>query len=627
MDKQSEKHWAYFVYLVLAMTTFAVFWQVHTFDFVNYDDDKYVNENQHISSGFTLNNVIWLFTKDIGRWHPLTGLTQMLDCELFGLNPGRHHLVNLFFHIINTLLLFALLRQMTGTLWQSAFVAALFAIHPLHVESVAWISGRKDLLSTLFLFLTIAVYFYYVQRRNVGWYVLALGLFALGLLAKPMLITLPLILLLLDYWPLQRFQRKIPLRLIWEKLPFFALSVGSTVATFFIQRSIGAVRTIESIPLTIRAANAVVSYLKYIGKLIWPQNLAVFYPYSENIVPAWLAATFAVVLLVVTLRLILIADKFKYLLVGWLWFIVTLVPVIGLVRVGDHAMADRYTYVSLTGLFIIIAWGANDLLAKWKHRRHILTLSALAVIAVLAVVSGIQTSCWRNSQTLFEHALKVTKGNYVANANLGAALIEQDKFDQAVEQLQLAIQINPNCAEAYLNLADVYRKLGQYADAIQVYNSVIQVRPAYAPAYYELGNTYDRLGQYQQAVEAYISALKIKPDYIQAYSNLGVAYGRLGQWQNEIDACSKAIKIDPAFADAHNNLGVALGQLGRFPEAIQAFRRAIQLNPDFAEAHLGLGAAYLMSGDKNSALKEYEILKSLDPQKANLLLNLLNQQK
>jgi tetratricopeptide (TPR) repeat protein len=627
MRNMPDKYNTYFIYLALTIVTFAVFWQVHTFDFVNYDDDKYVSENQHISSGVTLNNVVWLFTKDIGRWHPLTGLTQMLDCELFGLNPGRHHLVNLFFHIINTLLLFAVLRQITGALWRSAFVAALFAIHPLHVESVAWISGRKDLLSTLLLFLTIAAYLRYVKNHSLGWYVLVLGLFVLGLLAKPMLITLPFLLLLLDYWPLQRFQRKIPLRLVWEKLPFLALSIGSTVATFFIQRSIGAVRTIESIPLTIRAANAVVSYMKYIGKLIWPQNLAVFYPYSENIVTPWLAVTFALVLLAVTLRIIFAADKFKYLLVGWLWFIVTLVPVIGLVRVGDFAMADRYTYVSLIGLFIIIAWGANDLLARWKHRRLILSLTALVVIAALAVASGIQTGYWRDSVSLFEHALKVTKGNYVANANLGAALLDQNKFEQAIQQLQLAIETNPNCAEAYCNLADVYRKLGRYPDAIQVYNRVVQVRPNYAPAYYELGITYDKLGQYQQAIQAYASALEVKSDYAQAYSNLGVAYGRLGQWQNEIDVCITAIKIDPTFAEAYNNLGVALAQFGRFPESIQAFGRAIRLNPNFAEAHLGLGAAHLMSGDKNSAMKDYEILKALDPQKANLLLNLLNQQK
>jgi len=623
----TEKYLTYIVCLILVAITFIVFWQVHSFDFVNYDDDRYVSENPHIFSGFSLNNIVWLFTKDIGRWHPLTGLTHMLDCELFGLNPGPPHLVNLFFHIINTLLLFALMRQMTGTLWQSAFVAGLFAIHPLHVESVAWISGRKDLLSTLFFLLTIAAYFRYVQNHSSVWYVLAFVLFALGLLAKPMLITLPFILLLLDYWPLQRFQFKIPLRLIWEKLPFLALSIASTIATFFIQRSIGAVRTIESIPLTIRVSNAVVSYLKYIGKLIWPQNLAVFYPYTENLVPPWMTVIFALMLVVVTIRVILAADKFRYLLVGWLWFIVMLAPVIGLVRVGDHAMADRYTYVSLTGLFIIIAWGATDLLAGWKYRRFILGLSAMLVIAALAIVAGIQTRYWRNSVTLFSHALKVTKGNYLANANLGAALLEQDKFDQAVEQLQLAIQTNPKCAEAYLNLADVYRKLGQYDNAIKVYDKVISVRPDCAPAYYELGITYGRLGRYQQAVDAFASAVRIKPDYVKAYNNLGVAYGSLGRYQDEIDACSKAIKIDPAFADAHNNLGVALSQLGRYPEAIQAFNRAIQLNPGFPEAHLGLGATYLLSGDKNSAMKEYEILKSLDPQKANLLLNLLNQQK
>ena len=289
------------LYLALAVITFAVFFQVRNFDFVNYDDNKYVTENRHILTGFSRENIVWLFTKDIGRWHPLTGLTHMLDCQLFGANPGRHHLTNLLLHIANTLLLFAFFKRATGAIWQSAFVAGLFAIHPLHVESVAWISGRKDLLSTLFWILTIAAYFRYVENRSIGWYVIALVLFVLGLMAKPMLITLPFVLLLLDYWPLRRFQFGILSRLVSEKIPFFAISIITGVGTFFIQKSIGGIKQIGTFPLTIRAANAIVSYGKYILKMIWPTRLTVFYPYSEAALQAWKVAAVAVLLLVITI--------------------------------------------------------------------------------------------------------------------------------------------------------------------------------------------------------------------------------------------------------------------------------------------------------------------------------------
>jgi tetratricopeptide (TPR) repeat protein len=548
------------VMAVLTIVVLAVFWQVHKFEFTNYDDNVYVSNNEHISSGFTLHNIAWLFTRDVGRWHPLVGLTQMLDCELFGLNPGRHHLINLFFHIINTLLLFVVLRKMTTAFWQSVFVAALFALHPMHVEPVAWISGRKDLLCTLFFFLTIAAYFHYVKNHARRWYAIALVLFALGLLAKPMLITLPFILLLLDYWPLQRFQLKIPLRLIWEKIPFFALSIGSTVATFLIQRSIGAVRTTEPIPFAMRVANAVVSYGKYIEKMFWPTHLAVFYPHPGENLPLWQTLAAFVSLMIITILVIRLAKNYKYLFVGWFWYLATLIPVIGLVQIGSHSMADRYSYITLTGLFIIVAWGANDLLGKWKYKHVILELSALAVITILMVLTWFQIGFWHDTFSLFDHALKVTNGNYIAHNNLALALSQHNKFDEALNHLNRSLQINPGHLDTSNHLAMVYIKMGRFSQAEQI--------------------------------------------------------------------CLRAIKLDPTAkpaASLYNNLGVIYGTTKRYKEAIQAFRQAIQINPDFAEAHCGLGISHLQTGDKNSAIKEYEILKEIDTEKANMLLQLIHE--
>ena len=556
-----DKHKNSIAMAVLTIVVLVVFWQVHKFEFTNYDDNVYVSNNEHISSGFTLRNIVWLFTRDIGRWHPLVGLTQMLDCELFGLNPGQHHLTNLFFHIINTLILFVVLRQMSGALGRSAFVAALFALHPMHVEPVAWISGRKDLLCTLFFFLTIAAYSHYVKNHARRWYAIALVLFALGLLAKPMLITLPFILLLLDYWPLQRFQFKIPLRLIWEKMPFFALAIGSTVATFFIQRSIGAVRTTESIPLAIRVANAVVSYVKYIEKMIWPTHLAVFYPHPGENLPLWQVMAAVILLMIITIFVIRFAKRYRYLFVGWFWFLGTLIPVIGLVQIGSHSMADRYSYITLTGLFIIVAWGANDLLAKWKYKHVILGLSASAAIIILTVLTWFQIGFWHDTFSLFDHALKVTTGNYIAHDSLALAFNQRNKFDEALNHLRLSLQINPYHLDASNHLAMVYIKMGRFSQVEQV--------------------------------------------------------------------CLQAIKLDPtgkAAASVYNNLGVVYGATNRYQEAVQAFRQAIQINPDFAEAHCGLGISFLQIGDKNSAMKEYEILKEIDTEKANMLLQLINAQ-
>ena len=598
MDKQSEKHWAYFVYLALVMTTFAVFWQVHTFDFINYDDDKYVSENKHISTGLNWNNTIWVFTNQhVGNWHPLTGLFHILDCQLFDLKPGLHHLVNLLFHIANTILLFIVLRQMTAAIWQSAFVAALFAIHPLHVESVAWISERKDVLSTCFWLLTMTAYFSYIKKPNAARYILALVLFALGLMSKPMLVTLPFVLLLLDHWPLNRMESKNSgqiFHLVREKIPFFILSVGSSIVTFNVQKSSGAVQQIELLPMMVRVTNAVVSYGKYLLKMIWPTRLAIFYPHPGVEVPKWQILTSVVLLLIITVFVIRLSKKYRYLFVGWFWYVGTLVPVIGLVQVGAQAMADRYAYVPLIGLFIIIAWGANDLLMKWRYRKIILGILAFAVLIVLTICTKSQVRYWQNSLALWEHALQVTENEPSAHYHLAAALAQKGRFEEAAEHCRVALELRktPN-AEILSNMGSIYNNLGRYTEAIEAFVQAIKVDPNHADAYVGLGNTFGKLGRHKEAEQAAKQAIKIEPDLAEAYSILGAAYFSQNDWT----------------------------------DAIEAFRQAIRIQPDYAQAYYSLSLALLQSGDKNSAVKEYEILKTLDPQKANLLLNLLNQQK
>jgi hypothetical protein len=422
------------VCLFLAIAITAVYWQVGNHEFVNYDDDKYVYDNQYVKSGLTSEGIKWAFTAThASNWHPLTWLSHMADCQIYGLNPKGHHLTSVFFHILNSILLFLIFRRMTGALWKSAFVAALFALHPLHVESVAWVAERKDVLSTFFWMLTVGSYVWYVERRGTGRYLLALLFFSLGLMAKPMLVTLPFVLLLLDYWPLGRFQVKKPdtvqrtdekppkdtkrkkkkfpkhplknavhenkiitpnyqwsgaLPLIWEKIPFFLLVIGSSIVTFYAQQSGGAVRSFDVLPFTVRIFNAFVSYVSYIGKMLWPLNLAVLYPYFG--MPAWWKVAGAFFLLAfISFIAIRTVKQHPYFAIGWLWYLGTLVPVIGLVQVGIQSMADRYTYIPLIGIFIIIVWGISDLAARWQYRRIFLAISAGCVLSALTILTSL----------------------------------------------------------------------------------------------------------------------------------------------------------------------------------------------------------------------------------------------
>jgi len=637
MPEQAKKSLVLSIYFALAVSTLLVFWQVRNFDFVNYDDNYYVSENQHVLNGLTTGNIIWAFTTGhAANWHPITWLSLMLDCQLFGTNPGWMHLINLLLHIVNTLLLFTVLKKMTGSLWPSAFVAAAFALHPMHVESVAWIAERKDVLSTLFWLLTMATYLAYICRPVAFRYALTLVLFALGLMAKPMLVTLPFVLLLLDYWPLGRFaapravktatipdRRRVLYRIIIEKVPLLAIAAISSAITFLVQRAGGTVANIDVLPLNSRISNAFLSYATYIGKMFWPQNLAVFYPLeAEGSIPFRQVAMCALLLLVISILVIYFGGKRRYLIVGWFWFIGTLIPIIGIVQVGGQAYADRYTYIPYIGLFIIIAWGLPELLSKWLYRKIALGIVAAMVLTAMGIGTYRQVGYWKNNSTLFTHAVEVTPNNWLAYNNLGDEYGKLGRYQDAIESFKQAIRIKPDYAETHNNLGFAYGKLGRWQDAVEAYKQAIRIKPDYADAHYNLGFAYGNLGRYQESIEAYKRAIRIKPDYADAYYNLGGTYGKLGRYQDAIESFKQAIRIKPDLAEAHYNLGVAHGKLGRWQDAVEAYKRAIRIKPDYAKAHDNLGNIYGKLGRYQDAVEAYKQAIRIKPDFAEAHYNL-----
>ena len=626
MRQSAEKFRVWFIYLALAVITFAVFWQVHNFDFTNYDDDLYVYENTHISSGLTLSNIGWVFTNEhVGNWHPLTGLSHMLDCQFFGLKSSWHHLVNLLFHIANTLLLLTVLKRMTGELWQSTFVAALFAIHPLHVESVAWISERKDVLSTLFWILTIGAYFRYAEKRSAGWYTLAIVLFAMGLMAKPMLVTLPFVLLLIDYWPLNRLDinnRNQIYRCVCEKIPFFILSAVSSVITFVVQKNTGAVSKIEALPLIMRTANAAISYGKYIGKMFWPANLAAFYPYQEDKLQTWQVFAVAVLLIIITICVVRLAARHRYLPVGWFWFMGTLVPVIGIVQAGSQALADRYTYVPLIGLFIVVAWGLPELFKNWRYQKIVLTLLALVTLLALSVCTWLQTGYWNNTMSLFEHALRVTNGNYMAHNQLGNAYFAADEIDHAISAYNKAIEINPKDPWSYYNRGNIYISKGQYDLAIFDYNKAIEINPSDSDSYRERGAAYYSKGEIDHAISDYNKAIEINPKFAEAYHCRGNAYYRANVIDPALADYNKAIELDQDNAEAYYNRGtVYLQAIGQFDLAIDDYNKAIEINPTYVDAYSNRGIAYYSKREYDRAISDYNKAIEINPRYADAYNN------
>jgi len=585
MSEQSHKYRIFCIYLVLAAITFIVYARTLTCDFVNFDDDIYVTDNQYVKAGLTSQSVLWAIkSPHIAFWHPLTMFSHMLDCQLFGLKSAGHHLTSLLLHIANTLLLFAVLNSMTAALCQSAFVAAAFALHPLHVESVAWISERKDVLSTMFWFLTMAAYLRYARRASFTWYMVTLLLFALGLMAKPMLVTLPFVLLLLDYWPLNRLNRNAVL----EKLPFVALSAAFGIITVFAQQAKGIKRL--DVPLTARLADAAVSFLTYIEKMFWPARLAAFYPRHAGNPHLLYAAIAAALLLGISAVIILLARKRKYLFVGWFWYLGTLVPVSGLIKVGSgaFAMADRYTYISLTGLFIIIAWGLADLTAKWRYRKPALILSALAVLSALSVSTFVQLQYWRNSITLFEHALNVTTANSTAHYNLACALGSQGRYDDAISHYRQALLIKPDDSATYYNLGFALQIQNRLDEAITHYRRALQLDPDYANAHYSLGSALQLQGKLDEAVAHYRRALRLKPDDLEALCNLGEILASQNKFDEAINCFRQVLHAKSDNPKAAYNLALTFQLQGKLDEAITNYHQALRITPDSVEAAANL---------------------------------------
>jgi len=587
------------IYLFLTVITLIAFWQLNQCDFINSDDPEYVTENVYIQNGITMETMRWAFTTDYAsNWHPLTWMSHMLDVQLFGLKPRWHHLTNLLFHIANTLLLFFVFHRMTKEPWKSAFVAVLFAIHPIHVESVAWVAERKDVLSTFFWMLTMGAYICYVEHPRLKNYLAVLIFFALGLMAKPMLVTLPFVLLLLDYWPLQRFERVISgqvihtnvnkpvsvtkrkgkssrtrttsrgveleekqadhkyqwaliLPLLREKIPLFALAALSCIVTFVAQQKGGAVASLDVLPTGVRIANAFVSYIVYVRKTIWPENLAFLYPHP-GLRPFWQVLGAVLLLVAVTLMIMRTAKRFPCLAMGWLWFAGTLVPVIGIIQVGHQAMADRYTYIPLIGLFIMAAWGIPELLRNWRRRKEALFTMWALILPCLFIVTWTQVGYWLNSIVLYDHSLKVTSCSDVILCSRGVAYGELGNQRQAISDYDCAIEINPKYAKAYSNRGVAYGRLGNHRRAIEDFARAIEINPELALAHNNRGVAYRELGNHRQAISDYDRAIEIDPKYANAYKNRGVSYDKLGDQRQATEDMKTAARLDNE--DAKNYL-------------------------------------------------------------------------
>jgi tetratricopeptide (TPR) repeat protein len=630
----------------LAAVTLAVFWSVTGHEFVDYDDQDYVTENTQVQSGLTWPGAVWAFTTShAGNWHPLTWLSHMLDAQMFGLNSGLHHLTNLVLHIINCVLLFLVWQRMTASLWRSAFVAALFALHPLHVESVAWVSERKDVLSAFFFILSVGAYLKYVeskdrgqdsgqrsadgsrregQRSSLAWYGVSLSLLALGLMSKPMLVSVPLVLLLLDYWPLNRFRLsnsspetstatrssilKHSLAQNWplfrEKLPFLALSAASCLVTFFAQRSGGAVGSIGTFPIHMRLINAIVGYGRYLRKLIWPSDLSPFYPYPASW-PAWAVAVSAGLLLVLTVAASRLRRSRPYLLTGWLWFLIMLVPVIGLLQVGLQSIADRYTYLPSIGLFIAITWGVGDIVGTRPYARMAAGASAAALLAACAALTAIQARFWKDTETLFAHAIEATSENALAEYTLGAAQVKKGKYDEAFKHFSEAIRIQPNHGEALNNLGLLLVMRGEKEAGIARYRQAVQAKLDSSALHYNLAAALADENKIDEAIGSYNAALRKDPLFFPARCGLGAALLRQGKIAEAKTEYQEVLRRDARNTEALIGLGAAFAAETNQEAAFEWFEKALAINPSDPQAHFEIGNVLLDAGRTDEADAQY----------------------
>ncbi|MBN1672548.1 MAG: tetratricopeptide repeat protein [Kiritimatiellae bacterium] len=631
----------------LVVLTLAVFGQVVTHEFVNFDDPNYISENRYVHEGLTLRNILWAFTApDAEDWQPLVWMSHMADYGLYGDRPAGHLLTNVAIHTASALILFFLLARMTGGFWQSAFVAALFAIHPLRAESVAWAAERKDVLSTFFWLLTMWMYARYLQRRTPDRYAAVLAAYAGGLMSKPMLVTLPFALLLLDFWPLGRmawpFRRAAggtrangdhePFRrLALEKLPLLGLALAAVAVTVYVNYRHGIIKSLDWLPFTARVQNALVAYVRYLGKMVWPSGLAVFYPHPVAMLPDWQIVGSFLFLLLVSGLVLTFGRTARYLPAGWFWYLGTLVPVIGLVQVGFQAMADRYTYIPHIGISVMAAWGIPALVRRLPRARQVVAAGAAALVAVYAGVAWRQVGHWRNSTALFTHALAVTQGNYWAHNHLGMALAKRDALDEAIVEYREALRIWPDYSVARNNLASALANQGKLEAAIREFTIALMYEPTYVTAINNLGLAYYRKGDVERAVQHYSRALELNPRYIEPRLNLATALADLGRMQEAVAQFAKALRLDPNDAITLNRLGNQLARAGKERKAIPYYVAAIRADPACAVAHYNLGNALVALGQFDAAVKAFSTAVQIEPQDAdaheNLALAFERQQK
>jgi Tfp pilus assembly protein PilF len=585
------------ILLGLAVMTFAIYAQVIGHQFITLDDPTYIQENSMVNRGVTRAGLAWAFTTFYAtNWHPLTWISHMIDCQLFGTNAGRHLLVNALIHVANTLLVFWFLLRTTHARWPSALVAALFALHPLHVESVAWAAERKDTLATLFGLLSLIAYVRYAAAPSSSRYAWTAITLALGLLAKPMLVTWPFVMLLLDYWPLRRLRDPMAkehlwgashreaatgiVSLVWEKLPLFAIVAASAVVTFFAQSYGGAVRTFTDVPIALRLSNAVVSYAKYLLLTFWPNDLAVYYPLAPTGIPAWQIIGAAFLLIGITAFCLFQRRIRPYLIMGWLWFLGTLVPVIGFVQVGGQTMADRYFYIPSIGLFIAVVFGLADIAQSWRVAPSLSAGIAGGVLLIVAALTNAQIQRWRDSFTLFEYTLSVTPPNLHIEYNLGLAMGGSGRYDEAAAHFEKTLQIDPNFYDGLVGM----------------------------------GVTRPLQGRLPEAFEYFQAAIRSQPDAPKAHVQLALALWKQNRDQAAVEEMRRALQFAPKDADIRADFGLALELVGRMPEAIDQLHEALRLNPNSAEAHNNLGLALLASGKPRESIPEFEAALRLKPE-------------
>jgi Flp pilus assembly protein TadD len=610
---------AIWICLALGLLNLAVFGAVRHFEFTNWDDPTYILENANVLAGLTWETVRWAITTGSSPyWHPVTWLSHLLDVSLFGLDAGAHHLTSLFFHIANTLLVFGLLRRMTRAEGKSAFVAAIFAVHPLHVESVAWVAERKDVLSTFFWALTIWMYVSYAKRPSLARYAAVMGLFLLALMSKPMVVTLPAVLLLLDFWPLRRGGWRA---LLVEKIPLFVMSAMTSIATVLVQNRVGAMATLDVLPWHVRLSNAIVNYIGYIWSTLWPVDLAAFYPL--RLAPAWMVATAAILLIAVTTAALRYRDRHPYVIVGWAWYVITIAPVAGFLQAGEQARADRFMYVPMIGLLLIVAWGVPELADRWLGagsdlRRRGLVAASLLVVLLCSVAAHAQVQTWESSVTLWRHATRATPDSYIAYENLAQAMRDRGQFDEALALYARALPLAPAGSSNYEavihnSMGLVLTRRGSINEAIAHFSDAVRLNPRFVEPKINLANALASTGRLDEAIPQYRAAVKLQPALTEAYVGLGGALLSLGKPVDAAPQFVEALRLQPNLPEAHNGLGAALSGQGKNDEAMRHFAEALRLKPDLPTAHFNVAVLLIKEGRIVDARRELQAALSIDP--------------